>query len=417
MQSTIINIYKKVPLVVQIIIGMVIGVLLAYFCPTQVSGITIFGELFVKALKSVAPLLVLVLVTSAIASHKSGQKTGIRRLIVVYLLSTLLAAVTAVFVTFLCPVTLTLPEAASTTSGGATSIVAVLKNLVVGAVANPVQALIDANYISILVWAVALGLMFRKARHATKEVLFDLSQVVTDIVQVVICFAPLGVMGLVFASCTADGGFSNLLQYGKVIILLVSVMFFMALLVNPIIVAIVMRRNPYPLVFRCLKDSAMYAFFTRSSAANIPVNMALCDRMQVPRAISSISIPLGATINMAGAAVTISVLSLCTVFSMAGTNIDLLSAILLCVVSAFGAAGASGVAGGSLMLIPLACSLFGISNDVAMQVVAIGFVIGVIQDSCETALNSSSDALFTIAISERYKDLGVQFNEEVLSKE
>ncbi len=406
MNAQIIALYKKVPLVVQIMFGLLLGGALAYFCPTQAGGITIFGTLFVSALKSIAPLLVLVLVTTAIASHQKGQKTGIKNLIILYFVTTLIAAVVATLASFAYPITLNLPETDLTNANGVGHISEVLKNLVVGAISNPVKSLIDANYISILVWAVALGLMFRKARQSTKEVLSDLAQVVTDIVQVVIRFAPLGVMGLVFDSCTADGGFSNLVKYGQVIILLVSVMFFMALIVNPIIVALVTHKNPLPLVWLCLKDSAYYAFFTRSSAANIPVNMALCDKMKVPRAISSISIPLGATVNMAGAAITISILTLCTVFTTIGTQVDMVSALLLCLVSAVAAAGTSGVAGGSLMLIPLACSLFGISNDIAMQVVAIGFVIGVVQDSCETALNSSTDALLTIAVSERYKRKG-----------
>ena len=411
MKSFMIAFYKRVPLVLQICVGVLLGVVFAYFYPKQMTWITLFGDLFVKALKSVAPLLVLVLVTSAIANHRGSQKTGIKGLIGLYLVTTFFAAVIAVIACFMFPLTLNLPDASDLSNGTVAHIGDVLLNLARGAVANPVSALIDANYIAILVWAVVLGFTFKKARHSTKEVLTDLSTVVTEIVQVIIRFAPLGVMGLVFTSCTSKGGFSNLVQYGKVIILLVSVMFIMALIINPLVVAVVTKRNPYGLIWLCLKESALFAFFTRSSAANIPVNMKLCDKMNVPRAMSSISIPLGATINMSGAAITISILSLCAAFSVGIDNFDIITALLLCVVATISAAGASGVAGGSLMLIPLACSLFGIGNDIAMQVVAIGFVIGVVQDSCETALNSSTDALFTIALSERYKAKGIVFED------
>src|SRR5574344_233670 len=402
----VVQIYKSVPLVLQIIQGLLLGVVLAYFFPTEASWVEVFGEIFVKALKSVAPLLVLVLVTTAIASHASGVKTGLRKLLSLYLVSTLVAAGLAVCASFLFPVTLTLPEEATQSEiHVVSSISEVLLNIIVGAVTNPVQALIDANYIAILLWAVALGFTFRKANQATKDVLSDFSTVVTEIVKIVIRFAPLGVMGLVFTSCTSEGGFSNLTQYVKIIVLLVSVMLIVALVVNPIFVAIVTRRNPFTLVWICLRDSAYYACFTRSSAANIPVNLNLCDKMDVPRAISSISIPLGATVNMAGAAITISILTLSAAFTIIGPDkIDMGTAVLLCIVSAVSACGASGVAGGSLMLIPLACSLFGIDNNIAMQVVGKGMVIGVIQDSCETALNSSTDALFTIAISQRMKE-------------
>ena len=264
----------------------------------------------------------------------------------------------------------------------------------------------DGNFISILVWAVALGTIFRKASNETKLVLKDLASVVTDLVRLVIRCAPLGVMGLCFAACTAEGGFSNMVQYGKVLVLLVGVIFFMALVINPLMVAFVARQNPFPLVFLTLRTSALQAFFSRSSAANIPVNMEVCDRAGVSRVMSSISIPLGATINMAGAAITISVFTLTTVFSM-GVPVDIWTALLLCVVSGMAACGASGVAGGSLMLIPLACSLFGLNNDIAMYVVGVGMIVGVIQDSCETALNSSTDALLTIAVHKRQERLGL----------
>jgi serine/threonine transporter len=412
MISSLITIIRKIPLVIHILIGGCLGSFFAAVCPEQ-SWIGIFGELFVKALKSVAPLLVLVLVTTAIANHSSKQKSGVKSLVILYFLTTFLAAILAVVACFMFPITLNLPAAAQGGENAVSQINQVVLNLVTGAVSNPVSALVDANYIAILVWAVALGMTFKKSRHSTKEVLTDLSTVVTEIVQIVIKFAPFGVMGLVFISCTQDGGFSNLLQYGKVIILLVSVMAIMMFIVNPLVVAFISKKNPISLTFTCIRDSAVYAFFTRSSAANIPVNMSLCDKMKVPRAMSSIAIPLGSTINMSGAAITITVLSLCAVFTMGIQNIDFVSALLLCIVASISAAGTSGVAGGSLMLVPLACSLFGISNDVAMQVVAIGFVIGVVQDSCETALNSSTDALFTIALSERYKAKGISFEEQL----
>ena len=395
--------YKNVPLVLQIVIGLVIGTLLALFCPEQTSFVKGFGDLFVKALKSVAPLLVLVLVTSAIAAHKKDTPNQLWKLMIIYFISTFLAAVTAVGASFLFPISVNLTGTASEGTAVAGSISAVLYNIVISAVDNPVNALINANYISILVWAAALGYMFRNARESTKAVLEDLASVVTSIVRIVIRLAPLGVMGLVYDSIVSQGGIDGLLGYASLIYVLVAVMAISALVINPAIVFIITRKNPFPLVFKCLAESAYYAFFTRSSAANIPVNMALCDRMKVPRSMSSISIPLGATVNMAGAAITISVLTLSAVASLNGgaLNVDIWTAILLCFTASLCACGAGGIAGGSLMLIPLACSLFWIGNDIAMQMVGVGMIIGVIQDSCETALNSSSDALFTIALSQK----------------
>lgn len=397
----VLNVYKKVPLVAQIIVGLLLGLAFAYFAPKEMSFVTVFGELFVKALKSVAPLLVLVLVTSAIASHKKGVSVGLRYLFLLYVISTLIAACLAVVSCFVFDVSISLPDTiAQSDVIGVSSIGVVIMNLIKNAICNPVQALIDANYIAILVWATALGLTFRNSADSTKSVLNDLASVVTDIVKIVIMFAPLGVMGLMFSSCTEDGGFSNLISYGKLLCVLVGVMLFVALVTNPLLVAFVTKKNPYPLVFSCLKNSAFQAFFTRSSAANIPVNMALCDSYNVPRVMSSISIPLGATVNMAGAAITISVFTLATVFAL-GIHVDFGTALLLCVVSGLGACGTSGIAGGSLMLIPLACSLFGINNDISMYIVGIGLMLGVVQDSCETALNSSTDALLTIAVNQR----------------
>ena len=386
--------WNQISLVKQIIIGLLIGIVLAVAFPTQLSGITIFGSLFVGALKAVAPVLVFFLVMSAISQHKAGQKTNMKTIIGLYLLGTLLAALAAVIASFIFKLNLVLPESTSeiTPPGGITE---VLKTLVFNVVANPVNALLNANYIGILAWAILLGVALRHSSETTKNFLRDISDAVSQLVRWIIRFAPLGVMGLVFDSI-AVSGLSTLLEYGKLIVLLVGTMFFDALIINPIMVYVGTRENPYPLVLKCLKDSGITAFFTRSSAANIPVNMRLCDELGLDKDTYSISIPLGATINMGGAAITISILTLAAANTL-GITVDLPMAVLLCVLSAISACGASGVAGGSLLLIPLACSLFGIPNDIAMQVVGVGFIVGVIQDSCETALNSSTDVLFTAA--------------------
>ena len=386
--------WNQISLVKQIIIGLLIGIVLAVALPAQLSGITVFGSLFVGALKAVAPVLVFFLVISAISQHKAGQKTNMKTIIGLYLLGTLLAALAAVIASFIFKLNLVLPESTSeiTPPGG---IAEVLKTLVFNVVANPVNALLNANYIGILAWAILLGVALRHSSETTKNFLRDISDAVSQLVRWIIRFAPLGVMGLVFDSI-AVSGLSTLLEYGKLIVLLVGTMFFDALIINPIMVYVGIRENPYPLVLKCLKDSGITAFFTRSSAANIPVNMRLCDELGLDKDTYSISIPLGATINMGGAAITISILTLAAANTL-GITVDLPMAVLLCVLSAISACGASGVAGGSLLLIPLACSLFGIPNDIAMQVVGVGFIVGVIQDSCETALNSSTDVLFTAA--------------------
>lgn len=384
--------WNKISLVKQIIIGLVIGAALALAFPTQLSGIVIFGDLFVGALKAVAPVLVFFLVMSAISQHKAGQKTNMKSIILLYLLGTFLAGAIAVIASFIFPIELTLSESVNDIIPPE-GIGQVLKTLVFSVVANPVDALINANYIGILAWALLLGIALRHASDGTKSFLSDVSEAVSKVVRWVIRFAPLGVMGLVFNSI-ATNGLKTLTDYGMLILLLVGTMFFDALIINPIIVYTATRKNPYPLVLKCLKDSGITAFFTRSSAANIPVNMRLCDELGLDRDTYSISIPLGATINMGGAAITISILALAATNTL-GIAVDLPTAIILCVLSAISACGASGVAGGSLLLIPLACSLFGIPNDIAMQVVGVGFVVGVIQDSCETALNSSTDVLFT----------------------
>ncbi|MDQ0245059.1 serine/threonine transporter [Bacillus fengqiuensis] len=386
--------WNQLSLVKQIIIGLIIGITLAVTIPEAAKPVVIFGSLFVGALKAIAPVLVLFLVMSAIAQHKSGHQTNMKSIIILYLLGTFLAGLTAVIVSFIFPVGLTLAKGAEgvTAPGG---VVEVLKSLLLNVVDNPVKAIYNANYIGILAWAILLGLALRNASDTTKTMISNFSDAVSKMVTWVIKFAPLGIMGLVFDSITANG-IESLLSYGKLLAVLIGCMIFVALVVNPIIVFAVMRQNPFPLVFKCLKESGITAFFTRSSASNIPVNMRLCENLGLDKDSYSVSIPLGATINMAGAAVTISVLTLAAVHTL-GIQVDLPTAIILSVLSAVCACGASGVAGGSLLLIPLACSLFGIPAEVAMQVVGVGFIIGVLQDSFETALNSSTDVLFTAA--------------------
>jgi len=357
---------SRTSLVAQIVVGLVAGALLALLLPGAAKSVALLGDLFVQALKAVAPILVFVLVTSSLANHKRGQPTHIRPIILLYALGTRSAAAVAVLASFMFNIT-----------------------------ANPVQALLDGNFIGILAWAIGLGFAFRHAQESTRHLISDLSDGVTLIVKVVIRFAPLGVFGLV-AGTLAESGFDVLLGYMRLLLVLVGAMLFMALVMNPLIVFWQIRRNPYPLVFACLRESGITAFFTRSSAANIPVNMQLCQRLGLHKDTYSVSIPLGATINMGGAAITITVLTLAAVNTL-GIEVDIATAVLLSLLAAVCACGASGVAGGSLLLIPLACSLFGISNDLALQVVAVGFIIGVVQDSAETALNSSTDVLFTAA--------------------
>ncbi|MEC8897929.1 MAG: serine/threonine transporter SstT [Pseudomonadota bacterium] len=381
-------------LIPQITIGIIAGVLLAVIWPDTAQSVSLLGQLFISALKAVAPILVFALVTAAIANHQQGQPTHIRGVLLLYVIGTLVAAVVAVIASFVFPteLTLELPEVSGNPPGG---LVEILRNLLLSAVTNPVSALMEGNFIAILAWAVGLGLMLRQGRDATRQVVNDLSDAISGIVRAVIRFAPLGIFGLV-ANTLADAGIGALLEYGRLLAVSVGCMLFVALVTNPLIVFLHTRQNPYPLVFACLRGSAITAFFTRSSAANIPVNLNLCDRLGLDPDTYAISIPLGATINMAGAAITISVITLAAANTL-GIPVDFPTALLLCVVSSIAACGVSGVAGGSLLLIPLATSLFGISKEVAMQVVAIGFVISVVQDSTETALNSSTDVLFTAA--------------------
>lgn len=386
------NKWNKISLVKRILIGLIIGILLALTIPNVAKPIVIFGSLFVGALKSVAPILVFFLVISAICQHKQGQQTNMKSIIFLYLLGTFLAGLVAVIASFLFPITLTLGSGVSKMAPPS-GVVEVLKALLMNVVDNPVMALYNANYIGILSWALIIGLALKNASSSTKTMISNVSDALSQVVKWIINFAPLGIMGLVFDSISTQG-IESLLSYGQLIMLLVGCMLFIALVVNPLIAFIGIRKNPYPLVFKCLKNSGLTAFFTRSSAANIPVNMQLCKDLNLDKDTYSVSIPLGATINMGGAAITISILTLAAVHTL-GIEVNIIMALLLSLLSAVSACGASGVAGGSLLLVPLACSLFGIPNDIAMQVVGVGFIVGVIQDSCETAINSSTDVLFT----------------------
>ncbi|MBP8228524.1 MAG: serine/threonine transporter SstT [Pararheinheimera sp.] len=403
MTSTVSRPWQKLlqlGLVPQIIIGILLGVLVAVVSPELAKNLSLLGALFVKALKAIAPLLVFVLVASAIANKQASESGGIKPVLVLYLFGTFLAAVVAVLLSFMFPTTLVLtavPEAIAAPEG----ISEVLKALLLQVVDNPINALITGNYIGVLAWAVGLGLALQHASKSTKLVFFDLSHGVSSLVRFIIRLAPFGILGLV-ADTIATTGFSALASYGQLIAVLLGAMAIIAFVVNPLLVFLKTGSNPYPLVFTCLRESGVTAFFTRSSAANIPVNLQLCEKLKLNEEIYGVSIPLGATINMAGAAITITVLTLATVNTL-GIEVDFASAILLSLLAAVSACGASGVAGGSLLLIPLACSLFGIPNEVAMQVVATGFIIGVIQDSAETALNSSTDVVFTAAVCQSQK--------------
>ena len=395
---------NRIPFILQIVIGLIIGILIALVYPYDKSILPTFGTLFVKALKSVAPILVFALVSAAIARHHQGAKTNMKPIIVLYLVSMILASTLALTMSYMFPSTFQVLASADANVSAPQGISEVLMNFINQAIDNPITAIMNANYIAILLWAIALGLMFRAAGDTTKRVLEDLAQSISGVVRIVIRFAPLGVMGLVYSSCTAEGGFSNLLSYVHVICVLLGTMFLIAFVLNAVIVFLVTRENPYPLIFTTITRSAVTAFFTRSSAANLPVNLSLCEELKLPRDTYSISIPLGSTINMSGAAVTIVVMTMAAVHTL-GIETDFASALLMCIVAVLCACGASGVAGGSLMLIPLACSIFGIGNDIAMQVVGIGFIIGVLQDSTETALNSSTDVLFTAAACRRAERL------------
>lgn len=391
--NPLVTFVKKVPLIEQIAIGLVIGIMLAVFVPSAVPFVSIFGDLFVSALKGVAPVLVFILVMNAMTQRKSDGDTNMKPIVTLYVLGTFAASLVGVTLSFLFPVTLQL-SIGNSEINPPSGIAQVFHTLIMNVVDNPVNALLRANYIGILAWAVIIGLaMHSVAKEETKKVFDDLSKGITIVVSWVIRFAPLGIMGLVTQSISASG-LSALLSYIKLLGVLIASYALVALVMNPIIVFAKIHRNPYPLVFATIRESGIYAFFTRSSAANIPVNLSLCKRLGLNPDTYTISIPLGATINMAGASITISVLALAAANTL-GIQVDLLTALLLCLISTVGACGASGVAGGSLLLIPVACASFGISNDLAMQVVGVGFIISVLEDACETALNSSSDVLFT----------------------
>lgn len=385
----IFNVYVNSPLVLRIAIGLIVGALLGVFLP-QASFVSILGNVFVGALKAVAPLLVFILIIASLASAGKGIGDRFKTVILLYMSSTFLAAAVAVVGSFLFKVTLPLSETAQQVAPEGLG--EVFNTLISNMVTNPLTSIMSGNYIGILTWAVVLGLALRCASDNTKAILNDLSAATSKTVSWIIQLAPLGILGLVFSS-VGEYGLEIFTDYGKVLLLLVGCMLMVALIVDPLLVAITLKRNPYPLVFRCFKESGITAFFTRSSAANIPVNMRLCENLGLDKEYYSVAIPLGATINMDGAAITITVMSLAAAFSQ-GINVNIIIAILLSFVATLGACGASGVAGGSLLLIPMACSLLGVDQNVAMQVVAVGFIIGVVQDSLETAINSSGDVIF-----------------------
>ena len=392
-----ISTWNRTSLIKRIAIGVAIGAVLGLLIP-KVTVIGLLGDMFVGGLKAIAPLLVFALVANALSQTREGQQSNMKTVIVLYLFGTFAAALTAVISNYIFPISLKLGAAAATKASAPQGVGEVFKDLLLKMVDNPINALAQANYIGVLVWAVVFGFAMRTASQHTKELLNTLAEVTSQIVRWIINLAPFGILGLVF-NTISENGIGVLADYGVLILVLVGTMAFVALVVNPAISFVMMGKNPFPLVFRCLKDSGITAFFTRSSAANIPVNLQLCENLGLNPDTYSVSIPLGSTINMAGAAVTINVLTLAAVTTL-GIEVDFATALILSVVSAISACGASGIAGGSLLLVPVACSLFGISNDLAMQVVGVGFIVGVIQDSCETALNSSTDVLFT-AVAEK----------------
>ena len=386
------NKWTEIALVKRILVGLVLGAILGLTVPGA-TGISILGDVFVSALKAIAPLLVFFLVISSLCNAGNSHGGVIKTVIILYMFSTVLAAVIAVFTSMAFPVKLTLATAAATDTAAPQGIAEVLNNLLLNVVANPVSSLVNANYVGILTWAILLGLAFRAANDMTKNILNDIANGTSAVVSWIINMAPFGIFGLVFNTVSTNG-LEIFTTYGKLLALLVGCMLFIYFVTNPLLVYWCIRKNPYPLIFHCLKRSALTAFFTRSSAANIPVNMKVCEEMGLDRDTYSVTIPLGATINMDGAAITITVMTMATAFTL-GIHVDIPTAIILSLLAALSACGASGVAGGSLLLIPMACSLFGISDDISMQVVAVGFIIGVVQDSVETALNSSSDLLLS----------------------
>ena len=405
--------YRETALIKLIIVGLIVGIIIALAAPQAVPAVSVLGDLFVRALKGIAPVLVFVLVMNALAQKNSDASASMKPIVRLYVFATFCASLVAVAYSFAFPTVLHL-QVADAQLAPPSGIVEVLHNLILSVVDNPIHALANANYIGILGWACLAGIALHAASDTTKNMLNDFAKTVTKIVQWVIRFAPFGIMGLV-ANAIGTNGLGALLGYVQILGVLLAAFFTVALVMNPLIVYLHIHRNPYPLVWTTLKESGLYAFFTRSSAANIPVNLALCERLGLDEDTYSISIPLGATINMSGAAITIAVLSLAAAHTL-GISVDLPTALLLCLVSTVGACGASGLAGGSLLLIPVACASFGIGNDIAMQVVGVGFIIGVIQDACETALNSSTDVLFTATaeFAQRAKE-GKLRNEDMVS--
>lgn len=393
--KAVIGAWQQTNLMLRIFVGIVAGSVLALTVP-GISVVSMLGDLFVGALKAMAPVLVAVLVTSSVATARAGLGSRFRTVITLYMLTTLMAAVVAVVASFLFPVGIALADVQGASGSAPGALGDVFRNIVGSVMSNPVTAIANANYLSILFWAVVIGIALKMvASEQTIGSLRQWADAVSKVVAWIIQCAPFGILGLVYTT-VSQSGLGIFTTYGKLLLLLVGCMLLVSLVLNPIIVGCMLRRNPYPLVWRCLKESAVSAFFTRSSAANIPVNMELCKRMGIDKDFYSVSIPLGSIINMDGAAITITVMTLATCYTL-GVDISFASALLLSIIATLGACGTSGVAGGSLLLIPMACSLFGISGDVAMQVVAVGFIIGVVQDSVETALNSSGDAMFTIA--------------------
>jgi serine/threonine transporter len=385
-------------LVLQIGVGIIAGVALSLLSPDWARASMLLGNLFVQALKAVAPVLVLVLVASAIANHRASHTAQMRPIVLMYLIGTASAALLAVTMSTLFPTTLAL-QVTGIEATAPEGIAEVLGGLLQKLIDNPVNAILTGNFIGILVWGVLLGIFLHHAAESTRTMLADTADAVTHIVRIVIRLAPIGIFGLV-AGNLAESGLSVLGGYARILTVLLGSMLIMALVINPLIVWVKTRKNPYPIVLTALRESGVTAFFTRSSAANIPVNLALCERLDLEKDTYAVSIPLGATINMGGAAITITVLTLAATHTL-GIDVDLTTALLLSIVAALSACGASGVAGGSLLLIPLSCGLFGISNDIAMQVVAVGFVISILQDSAETALNSSTDVVFTAAVASK----------------
>lgn len=397
MKMDIVKKWTESSLILKIVIGVIVGAILGFFVP-QWSVIGFVGEIFVSALKAIAPILVFVLVASAISKAKSGIGPKYRMIIIIFLLTNFIAALVAVLMCYMFPLNIYLSSASVASAPGGLG--EIMRDMILNIFSNPIKSLAEGEYLGILFWSIIIGFALRiVASDATKDVIEDIADSITKVVNFIIQFAPIGIMGLVFTS-VSESGLGIFTEYGQLLLLIVGCMVFVGLVINPFISFLLLKRNPYPLLLTCLRDSGITAFFSRSSAANIPINMQLCERLGIDRDFFSISIPLGSTINTNGAAITITIMTVVTCYTL-GIPVPFSIALVLCVVSTLAACGASGIVGGSLLLIPLACSLFGISPDISMQVVAVGFVISVVQDSFETALNSSCDVFFT-AVTEYY---------------